>query len=569
MGRLLPVAMSTPILLQRIRFPALQPLSPSADPYFGAGFDAAAWQGQVWQGYWRAGSGAAFAPDGIRLARGAVLSSDTYFNAFFAAYWRRQTTLRTLSLRLDLKGRFLVQIFRHTERGEAELLHAAKTAPGQEEFAHEITANGAIPDGLRFSFSLTALEDQAALCGGGWHPADVPAAPVRITVAITTYNRPEFVEKNVRALVDDPALAAEGVRVLLVDQSDEDKLGHLQSDRCRVLRQLNLGGAGGFGRAMYEAAFAEAAFAGTEEATHLLLMDDDLQAETDSVLRVLRMAQFASGPAVLGGTMFDLYRPHVLVGQGEFFDRTEQGFHVYRQYLPNTEVDRPGALNAVAVPSSGGYCAWWFCLIPVAAIRQVGLPVPFFVRGDDIQYSFRLLAAGYPSSTVPGTGVWHVPFYSKGVPWVQWIEKYNLTVLNALIGPVELSCRFRQFVGEALMLVDRQQFRLAAAWVTALEEFVGGWDYFRARTFPAHMQQVRAELAAYPDEGAPDPRQWTPEQKQRVAALRPRLEKIVARFNAEGAAIQRGFAAKIPSAYSVEAWKPYLATGTLAHLPGA
>ncbi len=556
--------MNLPILLQRVRFPSLQPLSASADAHFGSGFDAAAWHHRVWQGYWWTVPGSSFTPDGIRLEQKAILSSDTYFNAFFAAYWRRQTKLRTLSLRLALAGRFLVQIFRHTERGESEVLHAAKTAADQAEFVWEfpMAAGGTLPDGLRFSFSVTALDEGAILRGGGWYTADVPAARVGVTVAITTYNRHVFVEQLVRTLLADPALAAEGVRVMLIDQSDEEKLGHLQSDRCRVIRQANLGGSGGFGRAMYEAAFV-----GSVPATHLLLMDDDLQVETDSVLRVLRMAQFASSPAVLGGTMFDLYRPHSLVGQGEFFAQNDAGFHAFCQYLPNAEVDRPGSLNAMAIPFSGGYCGWWFCLIPIEAIRKVGLPVPFFVRADDIQYASRLLAGGYPSSTVPGTGIWHVPFYSKFVLWMQWIEKYNLTILNALTGQAEMTRRFSQFVGEAVSLIEQQRFGFAGTWVTFLEEFVGGWDYFRLRTFPTHMQQVRSQLALYPPDGS-DHRQWSPEQKQLVASLRPRLEKLVARFNAEGAAIHKGFVEKIPSSYSAESWKAYLATGTLAHLPG-
>ena len=42
------------------------------------------------------------------------------------------------------------------------------------------------------------------------------------------------------------------------------------------------------------------------------------------------------------------------------------------------------------------YDGWWFCILPLAAIPKVGLPAPFFLHNDDVDYGLRLNAAGIP-----------------------------------------------------------------------------------------------------------------------------------------------------------------------------
>ena len=40
------------------------------------------------------------------------------------------------------------------------------------------------------------------------------------------------------------------------------------------------------------------------------------------------------------------------------------------------------------------YNGWWFFAFPLAAVDRVGLPLPLFIRGDDVEYGLRLLGPG-------------------------------------------------------------------------------------------------------------------------------------------------------------------------------
>src|ERR1035437_5741583 len=38
---------------------------------------------------------------------------------------------------------------------------------------------------------------------------------------------------------------------------------------------------------------------------------------------------------------------------------------------------------------------WWMCLLPPAAVEAIGLPMPFFLKWDDVEFGLRAKAAGF------------------------------------------------------------------------------------------------------------------------------------------------------------------------------
>ena len=49
----------------------------------------------------------------------------------------------------------------------------------------------------------------------------------------------------------------------------------------------------------------------------------------------------------------------------------------------------------------------------LALVEKVGLPLPVFIRGDDVEYGLRLYMRGVDTIVMPGIAVWHEPFYLK------------------------------------------------------------------------------------------------------------------------------------------------------------
>ena len=131
-------------------------------------------------------------------------------------------------------------------------------------------------------------------------------------VVICTFNRADDCLATLQTLVSDPEVVGELAAVYVVDQGTDtvdsrdafpalrDALG----TTLRYIRQPNFGGAGGFTRGIYEAVRNE-----TIDRVNLLLMDDDIRLEPDTVIRLRALADRADEPVIVGGQMLNLLHP--------------------------------------------------------------------------------------------------------------------------------------------------------------------------------------------------------------------------------------------------------------------
>lgn len=74
------------------------------------------------------------------------------------------------------------------------------------------------------------------------------------------------------------------------------------------------------------------------------------------------------------------------------------------------------------------YGGWWYCCIPVSAIREKGLPLPVFIHRDDIEYGIRMGKL----MTLNGIGVWHEAVTKKLPQIGEYYDIRNMAILNAI-----------------------------------------------------------------------------------------------------------------------------------------
>jgi len=555
---------NTTITLQRIRFSAISPTEYKNESFFKTGFSLAAWEKRGQSCYWSTEGTSAevrHTVDGVALSRDEKLDSDSYFNALFLGHWLKLTSVRNFGLRIRLSGRARISIQAHTHLAEAKTILSAEVDHAAEASWEAAIAQSDMPaSAIRLSFTVTALSQAAAVKGGEWYTTDAPSQAVSVAIIIPTYNRANFARKAISSLLADTVVESVISRLLVVEQSDRAELNDLAGGKCVHIRQGNLGGAGGFARGMYECITD-----GTlGNPTHLLLMDDDIMIETDSILRVIRMAEFRAGNYVLGGGMLDLFKPNLAVALGESSEVNEYGFLGIEKDYANADMARPNTLNMASLPQAEGYCAWWFCFFPIQVIHQIGFPLPCFFRGDDMNFGIRAKKAGFEPYMIPGIGLWHLPFASKSIPWVNYFARYNELVENALCGGSEVDRFFAYSVYEIKSLLARKAVGYAASAVRALEDYLRGWEHYRDRSFPAHLIEIRNFLADY---SASDN---TPEAavrlKIRGAQIEARATAALARYQTQALRIQKEFVQNIPRVYSSAAWAPYFGSGSMKHL---
>ena len=59
------------------------------------------------------------------------------------------------------------------------------------------------------------------------------------------------------------------------------------------------------------------------------------------------------------------------------------------------------------------YNAWWYCCMPVEYAFKNGLPLPLFIKCDDVEYGIRCITN---LILMNGIGIWHQDFSAKYNP---------------------------------------------------------------------------------------------------------------------------------------------------------
>jgi galactofuranosylgalactofuranosylrhamnosyl-N-acetylglucosaminyl-diphospho-decaprenol beta-1,5/1,6-galactofuranosyltransferase len=85
------------------------------------------------------------------------------------------------------------------------------------------------------------------------------------------------------------------------------------------------------------------------------------------------------------------------------------------------------------------YSGWWMCLIPTTVIREIGLSLPMFIKWDDAEFGLRAGEAGFPTVTLPGAAVWHVPWTEKDdtLDWQAYFHERNRLISGLLHSPYD------------------------------------------------------------------------------------------------------------------------------------
>jgi galactofuranosylgalactofuranosylrhamnosyl-N-acetylglucosaminyl-diphospho-decaprenol beta-1,5/1,6-galactofuranosyltransferase len=427
----------------------------------------------------------------------AFVTTNTYFGRFPASYWQRWTSARAVDVSAVVGGSGLVRVMASDSKGRPRPV-AARRLDGTS--AEPVTLTVPIDrfvDGGALWLEVETGADTLTLERVRWS-VEMPRPRRPTVVVICTYNRVEDCLATLGTLAADGEVAAGLSAVYVIDQGTDtldsrDTFPALRESLGTTLhhvRQPNLGGAGGFTRGIFEA------LRDTAGPVNVLLMDDDIRLEPDTVVRLRALADRSDEPILVGGQMLNLLHPDRLHVGAETADLTNlrAGQPVEDAF---TDVDVTEEQQDIRVDA--GYNAWWTCLIPSEAVEAVGYPLPVFFQWDDIEFGLRAGAAGFPTVTLPGAGVWHADFAWKN--WDDWSRYFSFR--NALITSALHSGFDRRRVVEYLAkqlgsYLLSMRYGLAELLIRAVEDFLRGPDVLEdggAQVAPA----VRKLWADHPE----------------------------------------------------------------------
>ncbi|XAS65849.1 glycosyltransferase [Pseudarthrobacter sp. So.54] len=374
----------------------------------------------------------------MRVRSGEQLSFGTYFNAFPASYWRRWTSVRDIRLVVRTTGTGAVTVYKSNARGSVQRVDG-QHVDGDTTSVFELSLMP-FGDGGWYWFDLAASSTDLVLQTGQWETAEAARESGQVTLEITTMNKPDFCLNNARILAANLDALTNVKEILIVDQGTQkvqDQQGFAEVEaslggKLRVINQANLGGSGGFARGMYEAV--------ENGSDYVLLLDDDIVLEPESIARLLTFADRCRKPTIVGGHMFDLYNRSVLHTFGEVVDP----FRIVPAQ-PHADMELRHDFSVANLRQTAwlhrrvdvDYNGWWMCLIPTRVIKEIGLSLPLFIKWDDAEYGLRAREAGFSTVSLPGAAVWHVSWMDKDdmVGWQAYFHERNRLVTTLIHSP--------------------------------------------------------------------------------------------------------------------------------------
>ena len=377
--------------------------------------------------------------DGIwRLLSAERYDFTTFFNALSVKKLLEYTCAERFFLHLEVRGAAcsFIQTRADSFSRHTDLLEDTRNEIEQSE--EWTTFDIPLVFGPRDSLIAFALD-----CSGevevkdSYYYTEVPdesIRPIELALCTTTFKKEEYILRNIdllkREIIGSDNEIGAHFHAHVVDNGRTLDAAALSEGGVTVHPNDNVGGAGGFARGMIEA------MEQVPKATHVLLMDDDVIISPESVIRtynLLALAKDEYADAFIGGSMMSIDEPSDMYERMGFMrfdgvcDRMHPTLHmdVLHDVACADEFDVPSYLPGCA-DQTQNYFAWWYCVIPMSQIERNGLPLPIFVRYDDVEYSRRCKPKFMNMIWIC---VWHSPFFMR---YSGASERYQ-TTRNALI----------------------------------------------------------------------------------------------------------------------------------------
>ncbi len=374
---------------------------------------------------------------GILLEEDAAVYLDTYFNGFSIGKWRKYTRIEQVNLTLRFRGKARVTLL-WNERSRGQVIKHYLEEKVLESDGGEVSLpfweSGCM--GI-YSADILALEDTVLYGGYYWTGLrEEQTDSVRLALDICTFRREEFVKRNMALLgktIFEKEMYRElrgGVRIYVVDNAGTLEKNELTADSTLenhicLIKNRNVGGSGGFTRGLLEIRRDMEKYGHT----HALLMDDDIVIEPEAVFRTWRLLSLLKEEykgAFVGGAMLRLDFPYLQTESGAAWNSGELISRKQGVDLRSIE-----ACLFNEIEESVDFAAWWFCAVPLSVVRDDNLPIPVFIRGDDVEYGLR---NAKNIIALNGICVWHEPFENKYSSAMYYYILRNRLIDNALHG---------------------------------------------------------------------------------------------------------------------------------------
>ena len=384
----------------------------------------------------------------------------SYYNCIQVKRWSEYTGVKNFKLHLTMKGKATISVYAIYSASVAVTYNPLVSQVVESDEVSEVVVNIPETDKALVGFYMDTLEDTEIY--SGYYSADIEEDRIRdvnISLVTTTFKKQEYIKRNIDLIKSN----------VLYDGSDLK--GH-DSEDLKVYMNNNVGGAGGFTRGMIEALELP------KKPTHVLLMDDDVMVMPESLFRtyyLLRLLKDEYKKCFLSGAMFDYDIRQKQYEDVGFVHKADGSYGPVKSAMDMRLLKNIVANENYSFNVDDAYAGWWYCCIPVEHIEDRGLPLPVFVRGDDVEFSLRN-KPGFIA--LNGICIWHVGFAGKFNAAMELYQVHrNSFVIQAASGICQDVDFLARVKGMFWKDITRFAYNNAELLIDSIEDYLKGPEY--------------------------------------------------------------------------------------------
>lgn len=329
---------------------------------------------------------------------------------------------------------------------------------------------------------------------------------IELSLSTTTFKKESYITKNIE-LVKKEILGSDNdiakhFRMHVIDNGCTLPYKELSTDKVTISPNENVGGAGGFARGMIESMEQDV------PATHVLLMDDDVEVSPESIMRtynLLRIVKPEYSEAFVSGAMLNYEDVQDMKEDTGFID-PQIGICVAAKIPLQVTKFVDIVFNEVydenlRVGDGRRYAAWWYCCIPMSVIKRNGMPLPVFVRYDDVEYGIR---CNPTFMTMNGLCIWHSKFeirYNAAVERYQSIRNGMIAQMTTGLAP-SIDTFLRELHDQVDLELKKFNYTDAELALKGFEDFLKGPDFIKQPIVQEKFVQANQEkekLVSFPE----------------------------------------------------------------------
>ena len=372
----------------------------------------------------------------LLLKRGEHSRLDTYFGCFSYPVYARYTTAGEITLTVSLRGKAKVSLC-HFDGERETVLSFAESQGGELGLSCNITELS--PLGIIYP---VIEAESATFVGRVCYETEAEGKDIRAAIAFCTYKREAAIKNNIKILTDK---MPRGICEILVIDNGQTLADDISSDKVTLFKNRNAGGSAGFTRGIIEAK--------RRGFSHVVLMDDDVEVFPESLERMTAILSLLrpeyEGAHISAAMLYETepYRQH------------ELGARLDKDKITSLKIgldlrDRASLIENLR-EEGAQYGAWWCFCLPLSDACEHGLPMPYFIKFDDVEYGLRTCSERAPIITLNGVAVRHEDFDLKYSPHLEYYNIRNNLITCSLHGRASLSSvlsRLLRSVGKSILL---------------------------------------------------------------------------------------------------------------------